>query len=71
MVHFRSIRKTLHYTLYHERNFPWSKVVEIIMMSTKNMRKKGNNLEIETNEHYLLCKVENDVLWVINAKYKK
>ena len=69
MVHFTSIRKTAHYILYHERSFPWSKVIEIIM-TTKNMRKKGNKLEIETPEHYLLCKIESSVLWVINAKQK-
>ena len=69
MVHFTSIRKTRHYILHHERNFPWSKVVEIIM-TTKNIRKKGSVLEIETSDHYILCKLENKILWVINAKYK-
>ncbi len=44
-------------------------IIEVIM-TTKNMRKKGNKLEIETPEHYLLCKMEGDVLWVINAKQK-
>ena len=69
MVYFTSIKKSLHYIIHHERNFPWSKVIEIIL-KTKNMRKKGNNLEIETPEHYLLCNLENNILWVINAKYK-
>ena len=70
MVYFKSIRKTLHYTIYHERNFPWSKVIEIIL-KTKSMRKKEDKLEIETPKYYILCKLENDILWIINAKYKK
>jgi hypothetical protein len=70
MVYFRSIRKSLHYTINHEKHFPWSKVIEIIM-TTKNIRKKGDKLEIETPNYYILCKLEGDILWVINAKYKK
>ena len=70
MVYFNSIRKTFHYIIYHEKNFPWSKVIEIIM-TTKNIRKKGDKLEIETPKHYILCKLENNVLSIINAKYKK
>ena len=70
MVYFTSIRKTLHYKIYHEKNFPWSKVIEIIL-STKNMRKKQENIEIETSDHYILCKLENKILWMINNKYKK
>mgnify|MGYP001562348804 CR=1 FL=1 len=70
MVYFTNIRKSVHYILYHEKTFPWSKVIEIIL-KTKNMRKKGDKLEIETPEHYILCKLENNILWVINAKYRK
>ncbi len=70
MVYFKSIKKTLHYTIHHERYFPWSKVVETIM-TTKNIRKKGNRLEIETPNCYILCDLEGDILWVINAKYRK
>ncbi|MEK6889100.1 MAG: hypothetical protein AABW80_03250 [Nanoarchaeota archaeon] len=70
MVYFKNIRKTFHYIAHHEKSFPWSKVIEIIL-TTKNMKKKEDNLEIETSNHYLLCKLEGDTLWVINAKYKK
>jgi hypothetical protein len=70
MVGFKSIRKTFHYIIHHEKSFPWSEVIEIIM-TTKNIRKKGNRLEIETPEYYILCELENKVLWVINAKYKE
>lgn len=70
MTYFRGIRKTLHYIIHHEKHFPWSKVIEIILKS-KHMRKKGDKLEIGTPKHYILCKLENSILWVINAKYKK
>jgi len=70
MVYFKSIKKTLHYTIHHEKNFPWSKVIEIIL-TTKNMRKKNDKIEIETDKHYILCRLENNTLWIINAKYKR
>ena len=53
MAYFKSIRKTLHYKIHHENQFPWSKVIEIIL-SSKKMRKKEDKLEIETEKHYLL-----------------
>ena len=40
-------------------------------MTTKNMRKKGDKIEIETDKHYILSRLENDTLWIINAKHKK
>ena len=70
MVYFTSIRKTLHYIIHHEKQFPWSKVIEIILKS-KHMRKKEDKLEIKTQKYYILCKIENNILWVINAKYIK
>ncbi len=70
MIYFRGIRKTLHYIIHHEKQFPWSEVVEIILKS-KHMRKKGDKLEIETPNHYILSKLENNILWIINAKHKK
>ena len=69
-MYFKSIRKTFHYIINHEKYFPWSKVIEIII-TAKNMRKKDNKIEIETKDYYILCKLENGILWVINAKYKK
>jgi len=38
-MYFESIRKTTHYKEHHERNVPWSKVIEIIL-TTKDRRKK-------------------------------
>lgn len=69
-MHFGSIRKTDHYRKEHEKNFPWSKVIEIILTS-KNRRKKGNKIEIKAKNHYILCQLKDSVLWVINAKYTK
>ncbi len=65
---FASIRKTEHYRQFHEGEMPWSEVVEVILMSSKSMRKKGNKIEIETDSHYILCELKANVLWVINAK---
>lgn len=69
-MYFKSIRKTFHYIIHHEKNFPWNKVIEIIM-TTKNMRRKEDKIEIETPDYYILCKLENNVLYVVNAKNKK
>ena len=67
MVYFTSIRPTEHYLIEHQRDVPWEKVVEIILL-TKNPRKKGDKFEIEKDKYYLLFKIENNVLFVINAK---
>lgn len=69
-MYFKSIKKTKHYKEFHEKNFPWSKVIEIIL-TTKNRRKKGNKIEIKTAKYYVLCQLKNNILWVINAKYTK
>ena len=67
---FKSIRKSKHYKDYHEKDFPWSRVIEIIL-TAKNKRKKGDKIEIKTTKYYLLCQLKNNILWVINAKYTK
>jgi|TARA_B100001971_G_C18121314_1_gene499578 c-di-AMP phosphodiesterase-like protein len=69
-MHFRSIRKTNHYREHHEKDVPWSEVIEAIL-TTKNPRKKENKIEIKNNKYYILCKLENNILWVINAKHTK
>ena len=68
-MYFKYIRKTDHYKRYHEKQVPWSKVVEIIL-NTKSKRKKGNKIEME-NGYYVLCGIKNDILYVINAKRTK
>jgi len=67
MVYFTQICPTEHYQNEHEKDVPWHEVIEIIL-STKNPRKKGDNFEIEKNNYYVLFRIENNILYVINAK---
>ena len=69
-MYFKAIRKTEHYKEYHEKDVPWSKVIEIIL-TTKNPRKKGDKIEIKTKNYYILCQLKNNILWIINAKHIK
>lgn len=69
-MYFKAIRKTEHYKEYHEKDVPWSKVIEIIL-TTKNPRKKGNKIEIKTKNYYILRQLKDNILWIINAKYIK
>ena len=67
MVYFTDIQPTEHYTQEHKREVPWPKVVEIIL-TTKNPRKKGENFEIKSEGYYLLFRVKDNTLFVVNAK---
>ncbi len=67
MVYFTDIQPTDHYLKEHAKDVPWDKVVEIIF-ATKNPRKKGDKFEIEEYGCYILFKIENNILYVINAK---
>jgi hypothetical protein len=69
MVYFTSIQPTEHYLNEHQNDVPWDKVIEILL-STKNPRKKEDKFEIEREDYYLLFKIENNILFVINAKRK-
>ena len=66
-MYFRAIRKTEHYKENHEKDFPWSRVIEIILI-TRNPRKKDDKIEIKTDNYYILCELKDSILWVINAK---
>ncbi len=70
MVYFTDIKKTRHYIEEHEKDVPWFEVIKIIFASSKTIRKKKNRLEIENKKYYILCKLENNTLYVINAKRK-
>ena len=70
MVYFTEIKPTDHYLEEHQRDVPWHKVVEIIL-TTKNPRKKGDKFEIEKDDYYLLFKIEENILYVINAKHQR
>ena len=66
---FKEIKKTDHYVENHEESFSWSQVIEIIL-TTKQKRKKGDRIEIETDRYYILCELKENALYIINAKYK-
>lgn len=68
-MYFRKIVKTSHYIRFHEKSFPWSRVIEIVLTS-KNKRKKGDKLQIETDKYYILGEIRNHDLEIINAKWK-
>ena len=70
LVYFTAIKKTQHYVEEHEGEVPWSEVVAVIFQAAKNMRKKGEKLEIETDSYYLLLELKENILYVINAKRK-
>lgn len=63
------IIKTRHYKLFHERYVPWSLVVTTIY-TAKKTRKGKDIFEFKSNNIYILCKKENNILKVINAKRK-
>lgn len=70
-MYFKAIKKSKHYVKEHEREIPWSEVISVILRSAKNMRKKGNKIEIENQHYYLLCEIKDKDLYVINAKRKR
>ena len=59
MVYFTEIKKTQHYIDNHEQDVPWSEVVEIIFKSSKQIKKKGEKYEIETDKSYVLMELRN------------
>ena len=70
MVYFTGIKKTKHYISYHEKSFPWNEVVKEVIKAHKSIKKKSNKLEIETKNCYILCKINNNKLYIINGKRK-
>jgi len=67
MVYFTEIQPTTHYLEEHAKDVPWHIVIEIIL-TTKNPRKKGNKFEIEKEGYYILFRIKDNILYVINAK---
>lgn len=70
MVYFTDIKKTEHYKEHHEKHMTLFEVTKVIFEERKNIRKKGENLEVETKKHYILFKIINKIAYVINAKRK-
>lgn len=71
MIQFRWIEKTLHYKEHHEPDVPWSEVVQTVFAASKSMRKAGDKLVIDDGRLYILCLLEKETLYVINAKRKR
>ncbi len=67
MVYFTDILPTDHYLEEHQKEVPWDKVVELILF-TKNPKKKHDKFEIKKDSYYILFKIENNIVYVINAK---
>ena len=68
-MYFTKIVKTSHYIRFHEKSFPWSEVVELVL-TNKNRRKRGDKMQIETDRYYILGQIVNHRLEIINAKWK-
>jgi len=66
-MYFKSIRKTGHYRINHEHDVPWSEVVYNVV-KCKYKRKIGDKVKVVTKNCYILGKVKDDVLYIINAK---
>jgi len=66
-MHFKYVRKTDHYRLYHESEVPWSEVLEALRNS-KVKRKVKDKIRIIYGSCYILCKLDCDTVHVINAK---
>lgn len=63
------IIKTKHYKLFHEKDIPWSLVVNTVY-TTKKKKKSKNIFEFKSRGVHVLCKKEDNILKVINAKRK-
>ena len=64
---FEKIEKTLHYRKEHEEEVPWDLVLKIVFKTKRKMKSK-NLIEFKTSRYYVLAKLENKVLKIINAK---
>ncbi|MDP1694382.1 MAG: hypothetical protein Q8L34_02465 [Candidatus Woesearchaeota archaeon] len=67
---FKAAKKDQHYIDNHERQVPWMEVLTIIGKAEKYMRKKGNKIEIEYKQYYILGELRKGDLYIINAKRK-
>jgi len=68
-MYWKEIRKSKHYIKYHSHILSWDRVIQLIYL-IKNKRKIGDCIQIENKKIYILCKIKNKVLYVINVKIK-
>ena len=66
-MYWEEIRKSKHFEQYHKGTLAWSEIVRLIY-SIKNKKKKEN--KIEDDKFYILCKIKQKILYVINVKRK-
>ena len=69
-MYWKEIKRSRHFEEYHKGVLAWSEVVKLIY-EIKNKRKKGGKVQIDNKKFYVLCELEDKVLYVINVKKKK
>jgi hypothetical protein len=70
MVYFTQIEKTEHYKQDHAEEVPWDKVQEILA-NPDQIKTRGNILFFYLGDYYLICKIEENVLRVLDARNAK
>ncbi len=68
-IPFYSIEKTWHYIKEHEKEVPFSQVHRIVRTGRRKTY-KNNIIRFDTENFYVLGKMEDGVLKIINAKRK-
>ena len=68
-MYWKEIGRSRHFDDYHSGVLSWSDVIRLVY-TIKNKRKNGDKIQIENRKFYILCKQEDDVLYVINVKRK-
>lgn len=69
LIFFTRIRPSKHYLDEHEREVPWHEVIEVIL-TTKDPRKRHGCYQVENDRYYILFRIKDGELVVINAKRK-
>jgi len=68
-MQWTEIRRSKHFEEFHKATMAWSDITYLIQ-TIKNKRKKGNKFVIEDTRFYILCKIKDKILYVINVKKK-
>ena len=68
-MYWEEIKRSDHFEKHHKGTLAWSDMVRLIY-TIKNKRRKEDKIEIEDDKFYILCKLKNKVLYVINVKRK-
>ena len=69
-MYWEEIRQTEHFQDFHYGTLAWSEIIRRIY-TIKSKRKKGNKIEIEDDQIYILCELKDKTLYVINVKRKQ